>query len=88
MLIFLLEEAHTVRERLNGGITISVILMYFAWWPILRFIRSFTLQSSSFVADEIDNQVGEIEYEDGGLIRCQIEEKQELVEMTELPFEP
>lgn len=39
-------------------------------------------------ADEIDNQVGEIEYEDGGLIRCQIEEKQELVEMTELPFEP
>lgn len=37
-------------------------------------------------ADEIDNQVGEIEYEDGGLIRCQIEEKQELVEMTELSY--
>lgn len=37
-------------------------------------------------ADEIDNQVGEIEYEDGSLIRCQIEEKQELVEMTELSY--
>lgn len=37
-------------------------------------------------ADEIDNQVGEIEYEDGGLLRSQILEKQELVEMTELPY--
>lgn len=38
-------------------------------------------------ADEIDNQIGEIEYEDHGLLRCQMIEKQELLEMTELPFE-
>lgn len=34
--------------------------------------------------DEIDNQIGEIEYEDCGLLRCQMEECEELLEMTEL----
>ena len=34
--------------------------------------------------DEIDNQIGELEFEDGGLLRSQLEVEQVLVEMTEL----
>ena len=35
-------------------------------------------------ADEVDNQIGEIEFEDRGLLRSQLEAEQELLEMTDL----
>lgn len=37
-----------------------------------------------FRADEIDNQIGEIEYEDCGLNRAQLEAEQTLIEMIEM----
>ncbi len=35
-------------------------------------------------ADPIDNQRGEVEYEDGGLLYSQLEVDQQLISMTEL----
>ena len=64
----LLAEVHGVQAKLNAGIIISVIWMFFECLRI----------------DPIDNQRGEFEYEDHGLRFSQVEVSQKLISMEDI----
>lgn len=63
---------------------------YFGNLDVFRMVANSDIQSELMPpkkhlrADEIDNQIGEIEFEDRGLLRSQLEAEQELLEMTDL----
>ena len=77
----LLAEVHGAQAKLNAGIIISVIWMFF---ECLRTQKAFVPEKKWLRIDPIDNQRGEFEYEDHGLRFSQVEVSQKLISMEDI----